>query len=285
MPGLPTDLCLIADAEAWLGIPTPSGPAAIVLNRLISAASALVTNYISGADGPPGEGLAAMAYNEVRDGNGRMDFDFANVPVFAVFGVTVDTQVLSLATDALASGYTFDEDTISLRGWPTGVNSRGWGFGCGLFSEGRQNVLLQYAAGYTLPNQASPSDWTASKIYPFASTIQPLSGNAGNFIYVCNKAGSSSSSVPIWPQTGCATVQDGTATWINLGVTAMPVGLPADITQATVELVSLRFKERTRIGMVSEHINGQTVTYWMRSGLTPSITQALDPYRTVVPVY
>lgn len=63
--------------------------------------------------------------------------------------------------------------------------------------------------------------------------------------------------------------------------------VPPDIAQACIELVALRYRERTRIGEVSKHLGGeaggQTVSY-LQKDVTAAIAAVLEQYRMVAPV-
>lgn len=57
--------------------------------------------------------------------------------------------------------------------------------------------------------------------------------------------------------------------------------IPNEIEQACIELVSLRYKERDRIGLVSKGLAGETITYTQKD-FTESIEGALRQYRRVM---
>lgn len=59
--------------------------------------------------------------------------------------------------------------------------------------------------------------------------------------------------------------------------------VPADIAQACIELVALRYRERTRIGEVSKHLGGETVSY-LQKDMTPAVASVLEQYRMVAPI-
>ena len=59
--------------------------------------------------------------------------------------------------------------------------------------------------------------------------------------------------------------------------------IPYDIEQACIELVALRYSERTRIGLASKGLAGET-TAFQQKALTDSILQSLQQYRRVVPL-
>jgi hypothetical protein len=66
--------------------------------------------------------------------------------------------------------------------------------------------------------------------------------------------------------------------------TAGFASVPAEIVQACIELVALRYRERTRIGEISKHLgDGSTVAY-DRSAIPAKIKAMLQPYRLVAPL-
>lgn len=69
----------------------------------------------------------------------------------------------------------------------------------------------------------------------------------------------------------------------NLVVTyeAGYLAVPADIEQAVIEMVCLRYKERERIGHVSKSLAGETVTF-MISDMSASSRAALQHYKRVI---
>ena len=78
--------------------------------------------------------------------------------------------------------------------------------------------------------------------------------------------------------------QDGLRWYANSTIQATYTGgfvmVPADITQACIELVALRYKERERIGHQSKAIGGETVTYSIKA-FPDSVKNLLDQYRRV----
>lgn len=57
---------------------------------------------------------------------------------------------------------------------------------------------------------------------------------------------------------------------------------PADLEQAVLEIIGLKFKERSRIGLASETLAQQTVSYWR--DISPAQMAVIDNYRRVVPI-
>lgn len=59
--------------------------------------------------------------------------------------------------------------------------------------------------------------------------------------------------------------------------------VPPDLAQACIELVALRYRERTRIGEVSKHLGSETVSY-LQKDMIPSTLSAIQRYRRVAPI-
>lgn len=57
--------------------------------------------------------------------------------------------------------------------------------------------------------------------------------------------------------------------------------VPADIEQAVIDLVALRYKERDRIGIQSKTLAGETVSYFI-GDLSPSAKSILQRYKRVI---
>ena len=59
--------------------------------------------------------------------------------------------------------------------------------------------------------------------------------------------------------------------------------VPADVAQATVELVGERFRTRDRIGQTSKTLGGQETTAFSLAAMNPAVQAWLAPYRRVIP--
>jgi hypothetical protein len=59
--------------------------------------------------------------------------------------------------------------------------------------------------------------------------------------------------------------------------------IPYDIEQACIELVAMRYMERTRVGLVSQNLQGQTTAY-VQKVMTDSILTTLNQYKKVIPL-
>jgi hypothetical protein len=70
---------------------------------------------------------------------------------------------------------------------------------------------------------------------------------------------------------------------ISIGYTAGYATVPFDVEQACVELVSRKFKERTRIGMTSQSLGGQETNSFSKDDLSKDTKSMLQNYRNVIP--
>lgn len=68
---------------------------------------------------------------------------------------------------------------------------------------------------------------------------------------------------------------------VYLSYTAGYATTPNEIEQACIEMVSLRFKEKGRIGVVSKGMAGETITFSQKD-MTDSIESTLSQYRRVM---
>ncbi len=105
------------------------------------------------------------------------------------------------------------------------------------------------------PGQGAVSPYPSQAGYVFSATELVIRG-----YYVPRKA-------------QCVTIQ----------YTAGYASVPADVAQACIEWVALRYRARTRIGELSRRI-GQEVVAYDHSDLPASLKMLLQPYRMVAPI-
>ncbi len=70
---------------------------------------------------------------------------------------------------------------------------------------------------------------------------------------------------------------------VLLSYTAGYATVPLDIEQACIELISLRYRERDRIGQASKSMAGET-TAFITKAMTDSVLQSIKQYKKVVPI-
>jgi len=71
---------------------------------------------------------------------------------------------------------------------------------------------------------------------------------------------------------------------VNVSYVAGYATVPFDIQQACLELVGLKFKEKDRIGIQSQSMNGQQTTSYTPRDLGKDTKAMLQNYRSVVPL-
>lgn len=70
---------------------------------------------------------------------------------------------------------------------------------------------------------------------------------------------------------------------VQIGYTAGFASVPLEIEQACIELISLRYRERDRIGHQSKSLAGETVTFFIKD-MPHSVQTILNNYRKMVPL-
>src|SRR5262249_48165454 len=71
---------------------------------------------------------------------------------------------------------------------------------------------------------------------------------------------------------------------VVLAYTAGYSTTPPEIAQACIELVALRYRERTRIGEVSRSLGGAETVSYSQKDLSDGIKTVLQQYRSVSPI-
>ena len=71
---------------------------------------------------------------------------------------------------------------------------------------------------------------------------------------------------------------------VTLRYTAGYLVIPPDLAQACIELVALRYRERSRIGEVARAIGGGETVSYSQKDMSDSIKTLIQQYRVVVPI-
>lgn len=130
MAALPTDLTTLQNVKDYMQI--TDGGSDTVLQRLISSFSQWFLSQLNRGN------LVESTYTEQRNGQGGDVMTSFYYPLLSVTSVTVSGQVIPESPDGVQRGYTSDSYSIFLIGYK--------------FHRGRQNVQLNYSAGYpTVP--------------------------------------------------------------------------------------------------------------------------------------
>src|SRR5574337_306541 len=119
-------LTSLANVKQYLAIANTADDG--ILARLIPAASTMIQDVL-------GRVFASTWFDEIYDGNNSAKLIVVNYPVTAVSSVTIDGDVIPVSTGVKVNGYSFNVFSIFLRGY--------------IFTQGLQNVEVNYTAGYT----------------------------------------------------------------------------------------------------------------------------------------
>ncbi|HTH96016.1 MAG TPA: phage head-tail connector protein [Stellaceae bacterium] len=69
---------------------------------------------------------------------------------------------------------------------------------------------------------------------------------------------------------------------VQISYTAGYPAVPADIAQACIQLVAMRYRERDRIGLVSKGLGGETTSF-VQAAMPQDVAAVLQRYRRVAP--
>ncbi|MDN7456592.1 phage head-tail connector protein [Burkholderia cenocepacia] len=103
------DLTTLANAKAWIIVPTTVTGDDAMLQRLITAASQFVQTYLNRT-------IASTAYNERYTGSGSNTLALPNYPITAVSSVAIRGVPIAASPDGVQVGYTFDDRFLYLIG-------------------------------------------------------------------------------------------------------------------------------------------------------------------------
>lgn len=273
----PPALTTLARVKAWLGITTEDSDAQLLV--LIRAASDFIYNYI---DLPT---VVVTSYSELRDSQGHYWIRPNNWPLLSF-------------TSLLYGGITVDNESTG--------NSAGPGFlvtypnrnigrarvtvqGYRPFPYGKNVITLNYTAGFQQVDDRL--------IIPVYNTDVPPVAVSGTVLLSQLWAADggvidTNTEVPYTlvdsaPLVGEYAVADGVYVF-NVADVGKPVTItysyvPADLAQATTELVGATFRDAEHIGVKSKSLGGQETVSYFQNSITPSQRMLLQPYMKVTP--
>lgn len=260
------DLTQLATVKSWLTIATANDDA--ILTRLITSASQYVQSWLN-------RSFAVKAVTETRNGTGTQTMVFGNYPVVSVTSVTVDGVAIPLSPDGVQAGYTFDSRCLYLLGYQFSMRQQGvkliYTYG---YQQSAEAQTIPAGSPYTLPVAGLFYPWNADVAVSFASGValtKIASGTPTTGQYTCL------ATAGVWTYTFAA-ADTAKAITITYSYT------PQEIEQAVIELVALRYRERSRIGENSKSVGGEVVSYNVKD-FPDSVKTILNNYRRVVSVY
>jgi hypothetical protein len=276
----PTDLTTLARAANYI-TPGLSGQAlnaaTPVLALQISACSNTIQRYLA-------RQLPALGRSELRNGQGRPSIRTLVTPIIEISQLQISAiggseawSIIPPANGQGGWGYTNDSWFINLQ--------PGW-FGS-YFPVGKQNVQITYTAGFVTPGMIALntlSSWVALTPTIAGTQIQ----NAG-YYYLAVTAGATGATAPAWSTVTNSLTTDGSPAiaWMCQGaVPVLPAGasyIPEDIELSCLELVSLTYKNQTRVGDTGTGVGPDRVNYMLAAMPKPTM-ERLNRHREVFPV-
>lgn len=271
------DLTTLEHVKLWLDMdPKVEDSAADPLLRLmITSASRFVLGYLNRPT------LAATNITEVYDGYGNNFMVIRQWPVIDI--QSIDFFGLSITKESTGnprtSGYILSPDSV-MEGGQKRVSL--WGY---TFPRARAAISLSYRAGYLIVDERHkvPADpykintnyiWLEDEGVKYADTGLAFERVDGD------------------PAVGQYSVDDydGTYTFNEFDedetVLISYSYVPADIEQATYQMVGEQYRYKDRVGIQSKGLSGgvgETVSFSQKD-MTEYVRSLLQPYRRVVPV-
>jgi hypothetical protein len=272
-----SDLAALADVKAWLAGSSGIGSSDdALIARLITDVSGAITAYL----GRPA--LTPHLFVERLDGNGKTRLYLRHYPVLAVSSMVIDRASIAAAPApaagaAWAKGYLVE----SWDGLPPG-RPQALDVFYTFYRNGRQNVLVDYTAGYAVQNESAAVPGTGPYYNVSAATpFGPWASDAG----VTYANGTALAAVAGAPGAGQYNVSGGVYTFAaadaGAGVLLSYGFIPAAINNACIEWVAERYRYRTRVGQSAQTVAGQQTASYSLKDMPDFIRASLDPYRSV----
>lgn len=267
------NLCTLAQVKAYLGIASSETSQDAVLNALIEAYTARVSRYCD-------RNFDSANYAEIRNGYGADRMVLRQWPVTAISSVNVGSSAIPAGANLGArAGY---RNTDLTYGDGRSLVLSGY-----TFDKGLGNVQINYTAGYAAINvtenwniPGNPGPYTITVLqalkYIGGDSITFTVGGAPLTRVVGNPADNQYS-------VSASGVFTFNAADAALGVTInyQILGFPADLSQAVIELVGLRYKSRSWIGFTSKTLATESISFATEDMPAP-IMEALSGYRTTM---
>jgi hypothetical protein len=266
----PFDLTNLATLKQYISPATVTSTVAdSILQEIITGVSEGIQLYCS-------REFAVQIRTEVRNGNNRNSMRTLVYPIQSVASIVIAAINGQPGQTLTPNNYTNDNWFIYLQ--------PGNAFGC-RFSYGKQNITLNYTAGFITPGQLqllSAPAWAASTLMTVGAQIQ-----AAGQIYQVLVAGTTGLTIPAFVDTQNTIIAgDGSVTWWAVGpVPVLPSTaqmLPYDLQLACLQQSALVSKNRTRVGDTSTGVGPDRVSFFMR-GMTDSTKELLNRHREVFP--
>jgi hypothetical protein len=254
------DLTTVAAVKRYMTLATTGADARIA--ELIPRESRLIEQY-TGRTFPYVQNV-----NRHLDGTGSRILMLPDAPVIDVSSLSINGRVVVPAPSDQQPGFQFSDVAVFLT--------------TDKFPMGRRNVLCSWESGY----QTSELGYIPAGNVP---TITPREGGTAITNVTVMDTANAAALVQVGnaPAPGQYSFSAGTYTF-NSANSGMHVEMeyrfiPGPVEQACIEMVALDLKQADNIGVRSKTLANESITYEDK-GFTPSIKEALGPFRKKAPV-
>ena len=265
------DLTTVANAKAWLGLPSEPTLNDTTLATLVTAASRVIYADLSRTS------LLPRAYTDTIDLESDRVY-LANWPVQSVSSVVLDGLAVPPATPAALPptfGYLLQPGSAAPPGRQQALDLFGR-----RYHKRRQSLIVAYQAGYAVNNEA----WTAPTTGPsLIAAAAPFGAWASDLGVVYANSGLALQPVSRSPLAGQYSVSAGiyqfSASDAGAAISLSYGFIPQDLAQAATELAAERYRASDRIGLRSKSLGGQETISYDVSGLSATVLALIAPYR------
>jgi len=267
----PYDLCTLSDVKAWLGRSDSNSDA--LLAALVSRTGRQILSYLRRPTVLP------HGVSETRDGTGSSSLMLREWPVLSVTSVAVDGHSVPAMQSFATPGFAFEP----WYGVPPG-RAQILLVGGYRLERGAQNVSIAYRAGYQISAEAQTvMGSSVTVLAPYGAWASDGGVTYANGTPLLAVAGA-----PLPGQYQPTPNGPGSYTFNpadnGAGVLITYGYVPADLADASIELVAERFKYMQRIGELSHSLGGNETVSFDNARFTPLILSLLGPYRHVLPI-
>lgn len=253
-------------------------------------------------------GLFKTTFTETRSGVGNNLMVLRNFPVLSVSSLTVafqpagqggyggnfngvgystlgGTVSIPAAASFGATGYSFDVWDGTAAGQNSKLTLNGYAY-----PRGNNNVQIVYSAGYSIQNEAYTVTSSTSSGLSKYTALQPL-GSWGQDDGVFYSSGSSLTALPAGSTPSSAgqyVVTNGeyqfNAADVGQALNINYSYVPNDLEQACIQWVAERYAYRSRIGLKSQTIGGQTTSAYDLKAVPDFVEVLINKYRKWLPL-
>jgi hypothetical protein len=271
------DLCQLADVKTWLGRTDANSDA--MLASLITRTSRQIYSYLERS------AILPRTVTEARDGTGGSTMTLRQWPVISLASLTIGTCDIPQRSNPCGSGWVLEPWDGTPPGRAQTLYLNGYSFGLSIpGGNNSQNVEIAYQAGYQVSSEPQTvMNATATVLAPYGAWASDIGVTYANGTPLVVVSGS-----PAVGQYQLTPGNPGSYTFNSgdngAGILVSYGFIPADLSDACIELVGERFKYAQRIGETSHSLGGNETVSFNLTRFTPLITALLQPYRNLLPI-